>query len=172
MTSFHITDCADYDTFARSWHPHSLDRDDVSLATARDRGLITEDETRLFWQLLGQLASNELLFRVPEWLAEEKVGFVEGGTPTVFVGRIERETDKAILVVESAAARPLAKLAHRIHHLEEALETLSDADPERRTWLAQRLETARREFEQREDVTGLREGWLPKSQLRTVIRRV
>ncbi|WP_254544783.1 hypothetical protein [Halomarina pelagica] len=172
MASLHITDCADYDTFARSWHAHSLDRDDVSLAPARDRGLINEDETRLFWQLLGQLAPDELLFRLPEWLAEEKVGFVEGGAPTVFVGRIERETDKAILVAESAAARPLAKLAHRIHHLEEALETLSEADPERRAWLSKRRETARREFEQREDVSGLREGWLPKSQLCNVIRRV
>ncbi len=90
----------------------------------------------------------------------------------MFVGRIERETDKAILVAESAAARPLMKLAHRIHHLEDALETLSDADPERRTWLSHRRETARRAFEQREDVTDLREGWLPKSQLRTVIRRI
>ncbi|MFC7157768.1 hypothetical protein ACFQPA_20295 [Halomarina halobia] len=79
MTSLHITDCADYETFARTWHAHSLEQHDVSLATACDRGLITEDETRLFWQLLGQLAPDELLFRLPEWLAEEKVGFVEGG---------------------------------------------------------------------------------------------
>lgn len=55
-----------------------------------------ETETRLYWRLLGQLGPDDVLLRLPEWLANEKVGYVEGKTPTAFFGRIEDETEKAI----------------------------------------------------------------------------
>ena len=163
MANLEISEYADYDTFAQEWHADDLG--DVALEDARDSGLLNEDETRLLWQLLGQLGDDEVLIVIPEWLAEEKVGFVEGATPTTFVGRIERETKKAIHFIDSASARPLMKLAHRIHRLEDG-----DTD-DRREWLDNRLQELREEFENREDVAGLSEEWIPKSQLLHAIRR-
>lgn len=125
-----------------------------------------EGDTRLLWQLLGQLDDDEVLIRIPEWLAEEKAGFVEGAPPTEVVGRIERETEKAILLDEPVSARPLMKLAHRIHELEQ-----NEGDPDRNDWLDDRLAEHRRAFERREDVPELADGWLPKSQLQYVGRR-
>lgn len=148
-----ITGYSEYDVFAREWEGAS------------------ENETRMLWQLLDELDDCEVLVRLPEWLAEEKVGFVDGTTPTTFVGRIDRETEKAIRFADSASARPLMKLAHRIHHLEEGIETVGDSDEDRREWLEQRLRRTRHEFRSREDVPSLSEEWLPKSQLRTAARR-
>lgn len=125
-----------------------------------------DGDTRLLWQLLGQLGDNEVLLRIPEWLAEEKAGFVEGAPPTVVVGRIERETEKAILLDNSSAARPLMKLAHRIHELEQ-----NEGDSDRNEWLDDRLLEHRREFEKREEVPELADRWLPKSQIQCVVRR-
>lgn len=131
-----------------------------------------ENETRMLWQLLEAIDEDEILVQLPEWLAEEKVGFVDGATPTMFVGRIDRESDKAIRVVDSAAARPLMKLAHRIHNVEAGIENVGDDDVERREWLENRLRGTRREFRNREDVPGLTDEWLPKSQLHHAARRV
>lgn len=77
---------------------------------------------------MGQLDPDELLIKIPEWLAEENIGYVDGGTPTEFVGRIERETEKAILFADSASAHPLMRFAHRITNLEEGSD---HADPDR-----------------------------------------
>lgn len=98
MTDFDVVEVATYDEFAQEWG---------------------SSDTRLLWQLLGQLDDDEVLVQIPEWLAEENAGYVEGAPPTEVVGRIERETDQAILLDEPASARSLMKLAHRIHELEQ-----------------------------------------------------
>lgn len=142
-----ITEYATYDDFAQAWDG-------------------SDKDTRMLWQLLGQLDEGEVLIEIPEWLAEEKVGFVDGAIPTVFVGRVEEETEKAIRLTESAAARSVKKLAHRIHQLEQ-----NEDDPDRNEWLNRQLRERRREFEERADAVTLKEEWLPKSQLRHVGRR-
>ena len=147
MADLAITECATYEEFTRTWDEPNAD-------------------TRLLWQLLGQLEPDEVLVQLPEWLAEDKVGYVDGSTPTAFVGRIERETEKAILFSDSADARSLMKLAHRMHQLEEG-----NATGERQEWLDERLADHRRSFEEREDVVPLQDEWLPKSQLSRVVRR-
>lgn len=146
-TDLNIREYATYDEFARGWDGSDTD-------------------TRMLWQLLGQLDEEELLIVIPEWLAEEKVGFVDGAIPTVFVGRVGEETEKAIRLTETAAARSVMKLAHRIHQLEQ-----NEDDPERNEWLDHQLRERRREFEQRADAVSLKDEWLPKSQLRQVVRR-
>jgi len=166
MTEFTIEEYATYEAFAQEWHAETLDDHGVSLAEARKRGLITEDETRMRWQLLGQLDDGELLIQLPEWLAEDKVGFTDGAIPTEFVGRIKRETEQAIQFVDAAAAQSLLKLAHRIHQLEQATEE-GDTDE----WITSRLEDHRDAFERREDVVTLNEAWLPKSQVIRAVRR-
>jgi len=166
-----ITAYSDYDAFARAWHADELAQHEVTLRKARERDLIDEDSTRMLWQVLGELDEEEVLLRIPDWLAEEKVGYVDGATPTTFVGRIDRETEKAIRVVDSASARPLLKLANRIHHFKQGIEREKGADKDRREWLEQRLTAKRREFEDRDDIPGLAEEWLPKSQLRNVVQR-
>ena len=120
----------------------------------------------MLWQLLGQLNPDEVLVQLPEWLAEEKVGYTDGATPTAFVGRIERDTEKAILLNDSADARSLMKLAHRMHQLEEG-----NAASDSREWLDERLADHRLAFKEREDTVPLQDEWLPKSQLRRVVRR-
>jgi hypothetical protein len=164
MADLGISEYSNYDEFVRERHADDLGG--VALDDARDRGLLNEDDTRLLWQLLGQLSEDEVLIEIPDWLAEEKVGYSDGATPTTFVGQIERETEKAIHLMDSASARPLMKLAHRIQHLEDG-----DTDEDRREWLDNRLHELREEFEQREDVTGVSEEWIPKSQLLHAIRR-
>lgn len=115
MPDLEITDYCDYETFARVWQ--------------RDTGADTESEPRLRWQLLGQLDDDELLIHIPEWLADENTGFIDGATPIEFVGRIDRETAQAIHFADSAAAPQLAQLAHRIHSLENGLENAAGDDP-------------------------------------------
>ena len=139
-------------------------------AFARDWDGSTANDVRMLWQLLGELADDEVLIHLPAWLAVENTGFVDGATPTTFVGRIDRETDEAIRFVDSAAAGPLMKQAHRIHHVEGGIENVGDSDDERREWLEERLRKTRREFETREGVPGLTDEWLPKSQLLAVVR--
>ncbi len=149
-----ITEYAAYETFVSDWEDS------------------TENETRMLWQLLGELEADEVLIRLPKWLAEENIGFVDGATPTLFVGRLDRETEKAIRLVDSVAAEPLMKHAHRIHHIEDGLETIDHTDTHRREWLEERLGKTRREFEMRDDVTSLTNEWLPKSQLVAIVRRI
>lgn len=147
MADLTITECATYEEFTRAWDG-------------------SESDTRMLWQLLGQLDPDEVLVQLPEWLAEEKVGYVDGATPTAFVGQIKRETEKAVLFGDAADARSLMKLAHRMHQLEEG-----NAAGDSREWLDERLADHRRAFEEREDAVPLQDEWLPKSQLRRVVRR-
>ena len=147
MADLNLTEYATYEEFAETWDAPDAD-------------------TRMLWQLLGQLKDDEVLIQLPEWLAEENVGYVDGATPTAFVGRIERETEKAILLGDSADARSLMKLAHRMHQLEEG-----NASDDSREWLDDRLADHRRAFEEREDVVTLQDEWLPKSQILHAVRR-
>ena len=167
MAAVAMSEYIDSEPFAWEWHADPLTQQNGSLTDARDHGLIDEDETRLRWQRLGHLDSDELLIQLLEWLAEEKVGYGEGATPTAFVGRIARETANASLCTEAAAADPLLKLAHRMHRLETG-----EADPERDDWMEARLQKLRRRFEQRDDAATLQDEWLPKSQLQHVLCRV
>lgn len=171
MPPLEIHTVATYDAFARLRHAATLAESGGSLAAARDRGLLNEQGTRQLWQLLGLLDEEELVVQLPEWLAEEKVGVTDRGPPTTFVGRLARETEKAILLEASAAARPLMSLAHRIHSLEDGLSHTDD-DHDRRDWLERRLQEKRTAFEDRDDVVGLRDEWLPKSQVELAVRRV
>ena len=166
MADFEIQEFDDYDEFIQEWYAEKLD---VPLNEARNRSLINEDKTRLLWQLVGQLKDDELLIQIPQWLADQKVGFVNGTTPTEFIGRIDRETDKAILFVDSASAQSLTKLAHRIHQLEHSIEDIDDDD--RHEWMVNRLQNVRERFESRDDTTALSEEWLPKSQIQLAVRR-
>ncbi|WP_227379108.1 hypothetical protein [Haladaptatus halobius] len=141
MVVFPVREYTSYDEFVREWCAEALADEECSLTEARDRGLIDEQATQLRWQLLGELNPDELLLTIPKWLAEEKVGFTEGGTPTEFVGRIGDETEKAILFIDSAPAKPLMKRAHRIHTLETNLneQNTDTPDVEQRAWLQDRL---------------------------------
>ncbi len=116
------------------------------------------------WQLLGQLDDNELLIQLPEWLAEEKIGFVDGKTPTEFVGQIDRQTESAIHFTNSAVAPPLKRLVHRIQHLEKGIENPGD-DETCSEWLENQLREERHAFDHRTEITGLSEEWIPKSQV-------
>ena len=166
MADLKIQEFDDYDEFVQEWYAKELD---VPLEEARNQSLINEDETRLLWQLLGQLENNEILIQIPQWLADQKVGFVNGTTPTEFVGRIDRETEKAILFIDSASTRSLTKLAHRIHQLETSIDHANDDD--RRDWMENRLQQVQERFESRDNATALSEEWLPKSQIQRAVRR-
>ena len=100
--------------------------------------------SKLLWQLLGQLDADEVLVRIPAWLAEEKAAFGTGAPPTEVVGRIGRETDNAVLLAESVAAGEILKLAHSIHELER-----DEGNPDRNDWLDRRLADHRDEFRDR-----------------------
>lgn len=143
----------EFDRFKEAWDSH-------------DESYLT-----LLWQLLARLDDDELLIELPDWLAAEKVGYVDRATPTEFVGRIDRETEKAIKIVDSAAARPLAKLAHRMEHLEQGLEEIEPSDPDRHELLTARLRSVSSDFHARVDVPALQNEWLPKSQILHAVRR-
>lgn len=165
-----ITEYADYDSFARSWHSDTFADYDVSLEEARERGLLNEQKTRQLWQLLGLLDTDEIFIQLPNWLADKKVDVSDRATPTIFVGYISRETEDAILFKESAAAQPLLGLAHRIHSLEKGLEN-TGADTDRHERSENRLRDHYQQFRNRDDLPTLSEEWLPKSQLITAIQR-
>lgn len=165
-----ITEYADYDSFARVWHSDTLTDYDVSLEEARERGLLNEQRTRKLWQLLELLGTDELFIQLPDWLADEKVEVADRATPTMFVGRISRETEDAILFKESAAARPLIELAHRIHSLEKGIGN-TGADTDRQERSENRIQDLYQQFRNRDDLPGLSDEWLPKSQLITAIQR-
>ncbi|MFC6764715.1 hypothetical protein [Natrinema soli] len=155
MPDLAITEYDEYETFAQAW---------------QDDGKANETETQLSWQLPGQFDDNELLIRLPEWLAEEKIGFVDGKTPTEFVGQIDRQTEQAIHFTNSAVAPSLKRLAHRIQHLEKGIENAGD-DETRSEWLENQLQEKRHTFDQRTELTGLSEEWIPKSQVQRAVRR-
>ena len=165
-----ITEYASYDSFVREYHSKTLTSQDLSLEEARKRGLLNERTTRKLWRLLGLLDSEELLVQVPEWLADKKCEPTDRPTPTMFVGYISRETEAAILLKGSTAARPLMGLAHRIHALENGIEN-TRADTDRHERLAERLQDNYQQFCDREDLPSLSDEWLPKSQLVAAVRR-
>lgn len=152
MTEFPVDEYADFETFTREW-----EHDD-------------ETTTKLIWQLLGELSDDELLIKLTAWVADEKVGYTESSTPTAFVGQIEGESEKAIRFADATAAKPLARLAHRMASLRDGLETTEPGD-ERQDWLENRLDDKRKQFQNREDMVGLQEEWLPKSQILAAVRR-
>lgn len=124
-----------------------------------------ETDARMLWDLLGQISNDELLIKLPEWLAEKKVGYVEGSVPMEFVGRIEEETGDAIKFTDASAARPLMKLGHRIDRLEQ-----NEHKHDQNDWSSRRLREHRRRFEEREGAE-LQDEWIPKSQLSRVVKR-
>ena len=124
-----------------------------------------DKETRMTWQLLEQIDDDEVLVELPQWLADENVGYTQGSVPTAFVGRIATESDEAIQLADSAAARSIRKLAHRISQLEQ-----NDSD-EQDDWLDDRLAEHREEFNQRDDAVSLNDEWLPKSAIVQVLKR-
>ena len=155
MVGVEITTYTAYEDFTQDWGT-----------------LVSTNEQRLLWDLLGELECAEMLFRLPAWIAEDKIGFIDGPPPTIFVGRIAEETEKAIRVTDSAAARPLMSLAHRIQNLETRLsDEQTELNPSRRDWLEQRLTDHREDFHNREDVPSLADEWLPKSQIEHMARR-
>jgi hypothetical protein len=117
------------------------------------------------WQLLEQIDDDEVLVELPQWLADENVGYTQGSVPTAFVGRIATESDEAIQLANSAAARSIRKLAHRISQSEQ-----SDPD-EQDDWLDDRLAEHRKEFKERDDAVSLNDEWLPKSAIVQAVKR-
>lgn len=170
MPTLEIRTFETYDDFAEEWHVETISDTDTTLEEARERGLLNEQGTRQLWQLLGLLDDDELVIQLPEWLATEKVGPTERATPTLFVGRVARETEKAVLIEDSAAAQPLMSLAHRIHSLEDGLSNTAD-DDDRHGWLASRLRENLEAIRAREGMVSLRDEWIPKSQVRLAIQR-
>ena len=55
-----------------------------------------DKETRMTWQLLAQIDDHEVLVELPQWLADENVGYTQGSVPTAFVGRIATKSDETI----------------------------------------------------------------------------
>lgn len=170
MSTLEIRTFETYDGFAGEWHGDTLSDADSSLEDARERGLLNEQGTRQLWQLLGLLEDEEMVIQLPEWIAEEKVGDMKSDTPTLFVGRITRETEKAVRFEESAAAQPLMSLAHRIHALEAGLSNTGD-DDDRRGGLERRLREKGEAFRTRDAMVDLDDEWLPKSQIQLAVRR-
>jgi hypothetical protein len=126
----------------------------------------TETDARMLWDLLGQVSDDKLLIKLSDWVAEEKVGFVEGSVPTEFVGQIEEETNDAIKFSDAFAARSIMKLAHRIHRLEQ-----NEGDRDGGDWSNRRLQEHRQRFEERGEAETLQDEWLPKSQISHVVKR-
>ncbi len=158
MSELHLQVCADVESFAAAWRECGYD----------------DTEVEHYWALLGELEPGELLIHLPEWLAEQKVGYVEGATPTAFVGRIDGETEQAIRFVDATGARKLSRVADRIRSLEESiarLESEAHPDEERLEWLERRLAEKRETIETREGLPMLSEEWLPKSQIEFIGRR-
>jgi hypothetical protein len=170
MPALEIRTFETYDAFAEEWHAETLTDADVTLPDARERGLLNEQDTHQLWQLMGLLDEDEVIIKLPEWLAEEKVASSVRAIPTLFVGRIDRETEKAIRFDDAVAARPLMSLAHRIRALEAGLENTGD-EADRRGWLERRLQEKQAAFESRDEMVGLQEAWLPKSQVSVAINR-
>lgn len=147
MADFAVLEFAEFERFARQWGASSHDN-------------------RLYWYLLDHLGPDELLIRIPEWLAEEKIGYVEGATPQTIIGRIDRETAKAIRLADAVGAAPLLKTALSIHELEQGEGT------DRNEWLDQRLAEHRKTFARREGAPRVSDPWFPKSQIEIAVRRV
>jgi len=59
MPSFAIQTYTTYEEFAADWSA-------------------PEKETRMTWQLLEQIDDDEVLVELPQWLADENVGYTKG----------------------------------------------------------------------------------------------
>lgn len=122
-------------------------------------------ETRMTWQLLDQIDDDEVVIELPQWLADENVGYTQGAVPTAFVGQITAESEEAIHLADSAAVKSLRKLAHRISQLEQSDSSEQD------DWVADRLADHRKEFNNRADAVSLNTEWLPKAEITRAIKR-
>ena len=142
MPDFAIQTYTAYEEFAADW-------------AAPDK------ETRMTWQLLEQIDEDEVLVELPQWITDENVGYTQGSVPTAFVGRIATESDEAIQLADSAAARSIRKLAHSISQLEQ-----NDSDKQ-----DDRLVEHREEFNQRDDAVSLNDEWFPKSAIVQAVKR-
>jgi len=165
-----IDEYADYDSFAREWHADTLANRDVTLAEARERDLLNEQDTRHLWKLLGLVDEKNVFVQLPEWLVKEKVTDAHRSVPTTFVGRISHETEAAVLFEDSVPARRLMHPAQRIHSIEHGIEN-TPVDSDRRTRLNDQLQAAYRKFETQDGAPYLSDEWLPKSQIIVTIRR-
>jgi len=161
---------ADYETFARRWHSETLTDHEVTLETARQRGLISERDTHRLWELLGLLNEDDVFIQLPEWLVNEKTDDVQVRLATTFVGSISRETEDAVLFKDSSPGRHLVQIAHKIRSLEHGVENAA-VDSDRRERLRDMLQEEYQRFEKRDDAPYLADEWLPKSQLTAVVRR-
>lgn len=151
MASLEVTEVATFDEFLEAWGDSE---------TALD-----ETQLRLLWQLIGQLDEDELLVRIPKWLAEDRAAHGTGAAPTAIVGRMARETEKAVLLEESFEATKLTTIAHSIDRLER-----DEGAGDRNEWLDRRLAEHRQTWAGRYDEPGLTDGWLPKSQILKAVR--
>jgi hypothetical protein len=158
MPALQVREVANFEEFVPVWLS-----DEIESGDGIDDIHFDETELLLLWQLLGQLDRDEVLVRIPEWLAEERAGYVDGAPPTEVVGRIGRETEKAIPLDAAASAEPSMNLVHRIHELVQ--------NEGRTEWLDNRFAEHRRAFTDRDGIPTLADGWLPKSQLEQVVRR-
>lgn len=146
MAALNIKTYTSYEAFAAAWSG-------------------SQKETRMTWQLLDQIENDEVLVEIPQWLADEHVGYTQGSAPTAFVGWIETESTDAVQLADSAAAKSLRKLAHRISQLEQSDNT------ESKEWLDDRLAEHRAKFNSRVDATSLSDEWLPKSGILQAVTR-
>ena len=119
-------------------------------------------ETRMTWQLLDPIDDREVLIELPQWLADENVGYTQGAVPTAFIGRIETESEQAIQFTDAVATKSLRKLAHRISQLEQSDSAEQD------DWV---LADHREEFTNRADAVSLNTERLPKAEITRAIKR-
>lgn len=159
----HVTELHDYTAFARKWHAAELEKEGVSLAAARKRGLVDDSETRLLWFLFRQLDPGDILFRVAEAVQHTELEAPDGTHPPVFIGTIEREINQTFWISNITPAHELTDHAYHI-------ETLASgaADPDPAGWVDQRLHEHRVAFRDR---ATLDTKILPRSEIEKLIRK-
>lgn len=123
------------------------------------------------WAVFCELDAEQLFIRIPKWLAEQKVGFTDGGTPREFIGTIDRETEKAVLFTDSMPPRSLFRQAHLIQHLDQRLTERAGEDTDQRARIESRLQKHRAEFSTYPQHPVLDDEWLPKSQIELALQR-
>lgn len=83
-----------YDELVKKRHADILRANNETLVEAREKGHIVEYEDRLIWRLMKK---GYTIIEIPQWLAEKKILCYSGSyPPTVFFGKIEKETEKAV----------------------------------------------------------------------------
>jgi len=83
-----------YDKLVKKRHADILSANDETLEEARKKEHIVEYEDKIIWKLMRK---GYIVVEIPQWLAEKKI-LCYGGSfpPTIFFGKIEKETEKAI----------------------------------------------------------------------------